>query len=158
MNFENEETYDSKLSISDSFVSCYVYQNFDNTYMPLSSAYNPSLLASYNPEEYIVSSIENSEVQDSRALLYSSSPYPIPAQNYVKSIIYWNSIYDIRDAKFTITDIFGNIIPNKSINIEQTDTYKGILNWDCNGQSSGIYFIRVQLGSETLTVPIAIGK
>jgi hypothetical protein len=98
------------------------------------------------------------QIEKDNVLLYSFPPYPIPAINLIKSVLYWNSRYDINDAETTVFDLMGTKINSNNIVIDKINKFSAILSWDCSGLNSGIYFIHVFLKGDNITIPIIISK
>lgn len=110
----------------------------------------------YDLEE-IKTSVKEQTEQD-RVYLYNYKPYPIPAVNTVKSLIYWNSAYNIEEAEIGIYDIFGAKLNNINYSIQKFQPFSGNLIVDCTNIPSGVYFARVALGGENLNIPIVVSK
>jgi len=106
-----------------------------------------------------LTSVEMTEqIETDKVLLYSFPPYPLPANNTVKSIIYWNSKYDINDSEISVFDLFGTKISSNIITMDKINHYSALLTWDCGGLISGVYFIYINLKGEYITIPVIISK
>ncbi|MCX6147108.1 MAG: hypothetical protein NTW25_07630 [Candidatus Kapabacteria bacterium] len=93
------------------------------------------------------SSIETIEDQ---TYFYSYPPYPLPARNELKSLIYWDMSYNIDDSDIGVYDIYGNKIANREkISINKLNSYSGYLSWDCTGVGTGVYIIQIKHGTNT---------
>ncbi len=103
--------------------------------------------------------IENApKIEQERIFLWNSDPYPIPGKSIVQSNIYWNKTYSGSDIKYCVYDINGTKLMNPKIDFNLTNSYCGILQWDCSEIISGIYFIQVLLGGESICFPVIISK
>jgi hypothetical protein len=105
-----------------------------------------------SPQESLTTTIE-----EEKTFLFYSTPFPMPAINVVKSKIYWNSFYKIDNAKLGLYDMFGGEIPNSDITVEPINAYSAYITWNCLGFNRGVYFIRVSLGGESMTIPVLVG-
>jgi len=101
---------------------------------------------------------ENAKLEHCTAYLQYTNTYPIPASDIVRSTVYWNSVYNIMDAQIDIYNMYGIKQNNPEISIEKQADYKANIVWNCSGYSSGVYFIRVTLGGETMAVPVLINR
>ncbi|ROL62546.1 T9SS C-terminal target domain-containing protein, partial [Bacteroidetes/Chlorobi group bacterium ChocPot_Mid] len=91
--------------------------------------------------------------------LYCYPPYPVPATNTVRSLIYWDTSPDIENYDIAVYDIFGNKVAGKDkITIDKQNAYSGILSWNCTNVPDGIYLIRLIHGSETKTMKVIVSK
>jgi len=100
----------------------------------------------------------NSEINAEKSYLYFEKPYPIPANNSVKTMIYWNSSFNIEEAELGLYDIFGAKIIATNLSIQKINPFNGNLIVDCSNLSSGIYFAKVNLGIESISIPIVISR
>jgi photosystem II stability/assembly factor-like uncharacterized protein len=99
------------------------------------------------------------EISVKNNYLYAFPPYPLPARNYIKSLIYWDTSIDIGNDEINIYDIFGNKVSGKEkISIEQLNNYSGILTWDCSEVVSGIYLIHIKHGTRQWTLKTVVDK
>jgi hypothetical protein len=115
----------------------------------------PNYIRLYKKDPLSIEETENTETQ--RAYFYKEDPFPIPAKNIVKTKIYWNSYYKIDNAKLGLYDMFGGEIPNSDITVEPINAYSAYIIWNCLGFNRGVYFIRVSLGGESMTIPVLVG-
>ncbi|MFH1052498.1 MAG: T9SS type A sorting domain-containing protein [bacterium] len=91
--------------------------------------------------------------------LYCFPPYPIPATNIVRSLIYWDTSIEIENDDIAVYDIYGNKVSGKEkIKIDKQNTYSGILKWDCSDVSDGMYLIRIIHGTKTWTLKVIVNK
>jgi hypothetical protein len=101
----------------------------------------------------------STSVIDYHNYLYCYPPYPVPATNTVRSLIYWDTSLDIENDDIAVYDIFGNKVAGKEkITIEKQNAYSGILSWNCTNVPDGIYLIRLIHGSETRTMKVIVSK
>ena len=90
---------------------------------------------------------------------YSYPPYPLPAKNEVRSLIYWESEYEINTDESEIYNIYGEKMDSKGkISLNKLTSYSGHLIWDCSNVEAGIYIIRVKHGSGFKTVKVLVNK
>jgi hypothetical protein len=96
-------------------------------------------------------------IDSDKAYLWYADPFPTPSFHIVRSKIYWNSLLSIKNAKFGLYDSFGDEIPNSDIAIDPINEYSAYITWNCHGFSPGVYFIRVTLNNESMTIPVLVG-
>lgn len=101
---------------------------------------------------------EASTVENQRAYLWNSPPYPMPSKSVIKSRVYWDGAYSLSDVKTKIFNMNGEQLLEPHIKINSTTTYSGILNLDCTNISSGVYIIQLQLNGENLNIPVVVAK
>ncbi|MCX6146116.1 MAG: hypothetical protein NTW25_02545 [Candidatus Kapabacteria bacterium] len=81
---------------------------------------------------------------------YSYPPFPIPAMNEIKSLIYWDMSYNMDDSDIGVYDIYGNKLADRDkISINKLNAYSGYLTWDCSGVGTGVYMIQIKHGTNT---------
>ena len=103
--------------------------------------------------------VENDyQIENERAFLWNSSPYPIPGKSVIKSDIYWSNAYTLSDIQLNVFDINGEKLIKPNININPNNSFSGVLVWDCAGVSSGVYVIQVLLNGESINFPVVISK
>ncbi len=102
--------------------------------------------------------VQEHRIEEDRVYLWNSSPYPLPGKDIIKSHIYWNKNYNIQNVKINVYDIIGTKINNNKIHIEPITNYSGILEWDSSKYISGIYFIQILLGGESISIPVIVSK
>ncbi|MFH1050255.1 MAG: T9SS type A sorting domain-containing protein [bacterium] len=91
--------------------------------------------------------------------LYCFPPYPIPATNIVRSLIYWDTSIEIEKDDIAVYDIYGNKVSGKErITIDRQNAFSGILTWDCSNVSDGIYLVRIIHGTKTWTLKVTVNK
>lgn len=100
-------------------------------------------------------SVEETETQ--KAYFYHTDPFPVPASQEVRSKIFWNSFYTIDNVKFGLYDMFGEEYPNAEISVDPINAHSAYLTWNCLGFNRGVYFIRMSLGGESMTIPVLVG-
>jgi len=87
--------------------------------------------------------------------LYNYPPYPIPAEDDVNAMIYWDLALDINSADIKIYDIYGKQVADKSsTTIEEQGGYWGKLTWHCKGVTAGVYLIAINYGTEKRTIKV----
>jgi len=71
----------------------------------------------------------------------------------------WNdNYYFIENAKIEVYTSFGEKISNPEISIEKLAPYQANIVWNCGVYAPGIYFIRVTLADETVSIPIMVSR
>jgi hypothetical protein len=90
---------------------------------------------------------------------YSYPPYPLPAKNEVRALIYWETDYDINTDESEIYNIYGEKIDSKGkISLNKITPYSGYLIWDCSNVEPGIFIIRVKHGTGFNTIKVLVSK
>jgi hypothetical protein len=90
--------------------------------------------------------------------LYALPPYPMPAKEYVNSLINWDKRYDFNKAEINVFNTEGTKICDKDrISISQQSDWSRIITWNASGFPYGIYIILIKHGSKTISVKVAIG-
>lgn len=106
-----------------------------------------------------ISHIENDFIiEQERAYLWNSNPYPVPGKSMIQSNIYWNKAFSNSDLRFIIHDINGSQLINPKITFDLKTNYSGLFHWDCSEVLSGIYIIQVILESESISFPVIVSK
>jgi hypothetical protein len=91
--------------------------------------------------------------------LYAYPPYPLPATNEVRSLIYWDTSIDIESDEMTVYNIYGTKVAGKEkLRLDKLTSYSGNLVWDCSDVPSGIYLITIKHGTETRAVKVIVNK
>jgi hypothetical protein len=105
----------------------------------------------------VINSVENhTETQN---YLYAYPPYPMPATNEVRSLIYWDTSIDIESDEMTVYNIYGTKVAGKEkLRLDKLTNYSGNLVWDCSDVPSGIYLITIKHGTETRAVKVIVNK
>jgi hypothetical protein len=99
------------------------------------------------------SDIESSLINNNTNYFQSMPPFPIPAMNELKSLIYWDMSYNIDDSDIEVYDIYGNkVADNDKISINKLNSYSGYLNWDCSGIATGVYMIQIKHGTNNYII------
>jgi hypothetical protein len=99
------------------------------------------------------------EIEVKLDYLWASAPYPIPAKEFVKAKIYWDTNYDIEQAEIAIYDMYGTKIGGKDkISLVPENEYSGIIKWDCSGISNGIYLITIHHGTKKQNIKVCVVK
>lgn len=90
--------------------------------------------------------------------LFANPPYPIPAKNYVNTLVYWDKRYDFNKAEINVYNTEGIKICGKDrISIEQQSDWSSIVTWNTSGFPFGIYIILIKHGSATIPIKVVIG-
>ncbi len=96
-----------------------------------------------------IDTVKSSVIED-LTYFYSYPPFPIPAMNELKSLIYWDMSHYIDDSNIGVYDIYGNKIADREkISINKLNGYSGYLTWDCSGVTTGVYMIQIKHGTNT---------
>lgn len=101
---------------------------------------------------------EVSTVENQRAYLWNSLPYPIPGISVIESRVYCNGAYSLTDLKIKVLNMNGEQLLEPQIIINSTSNYSGVLTWDCTNVPSGVYIIQLQLNGENLNIPVVVAK
>ncbi|MCX6148153.1 MAG: hypothetical protein NTW25_13035, partial [Candidatus Kapabacteria bacterium] len=102
-----------------------------------------------HPNSNFKNEVIESQTED-LTYFYSYPPFPIPARNELKSLIYWDMSYNIDDSDIGVYDIYGNKVADKEkISINKLNAYSGYLTWDCSGLATGVYMIQIKHGTNT---------
>ncbi|OGU12405.1 MAG: hypothetical protein A2X61_04595 [Ignavibacteria bacterium GWB2_35_12] len=105
-----------------------------------------------------INSVEENEIEVQN-YLYVYPPFPIPAKNYVKTLIYWDLSIDIDKDEIAVYNIYGVKIEGKEkIRIDKKNSYSGWLVWDCSDVESGIYFIKINHGTKTKYIKVMVDR
>jgi photosystem II stability/assembly factor-like uncharacterized protein len=108
--------------------------------------------------DFGITNVNDSQVEDIN-WLYCYPPYPNPAQEIIRSSIYWDPGIDIEKEDIAVYDIYGNRVAGKEkITIDKQTNYNGILEWDCSSVSSGIYFIHIKHGTRDWTIKVMVNR
>lgn len=96
---------------------------------------------------------------ENRNYLYFSAPAPNPAKDYVKAKLFWNQSDDISKAEFTVYNILGNAVSQKSqFEFARLNAYSGEVLWNCRGNESGVYLLTARIGQHTRSISIIVAK
>jgi len=116
-----------------------------------------NMLFKIKPLDLIPSSVENNiEFQN---YLYAYPPYPMPAINEVRSLIYWDTSIDIENDEMFVYDMYGTKVAGKEkLRIDKLTAYSGNLVWDCSGVPTGIYLINIKHGTQNRTIKAIVTK
>lgn len=107
---------------------------------------------------YINKIKESEQIEVKDAYLYHSKTFPNPAGDFVRNTIFWNSKYDINKAQIDIYDIYGVKIEEPNLKIELQNDYSANIGWECSLVPSGVYFMKVSIGSEFLAIPFLVNR
>ncbi|MCX6146039.1 MAG: hypothetical protein NTW25_02140, partial [Candidatus Kapabacteria bacterium] len=156
-NWQNSsEKILNSFSINDSLAFLSLGEHF-NVKNSSSGIYKVNLLKIYRNDNQSTTKVE-SQTED-QTYFYSYPPYPIPAMNEIKSLIYWDMSYNIDDSDIGVFDIYGNKIANRDkITINKLNGYSGYLTWDCSGVSTGVYMIQIKHGTNTHNIRAMVVK
>ncbi len=132
-------------------------RKFFCTYIDKNNPYGNRTMQWIEPMDSLtVTGVEQTEIVN---YLYSYPPYPNPARNTVRSLIYWDTANDIGKDEIAVYDIYGaKVADRKNITIEYLSAYSGYLTWDCSNIGSGLYFIHFQHGSKSQTLKVIVNK
>lgn len=103
-------------------------------------------------------SVNESSTEKSDVYLYNELPYPMPADNEVSVLFYWNSKYDIQMAKYELYDIYGEKVDKINFKFIQESNFNGRLMLECNSLPTGVYLLQIKLGDEQKSIPLIINK
>ncbi len=133
----------------DEIISRYVDEN-----IPWGGGAN---LFRIKPLDPISTSVE-SEIETMN-YLFSYPPYPMPATNEVRSLIYWYTSIDIDEKNIVVYNIYGEkVSTEEQIKIDRLTGYSGNLIWDCSGVPAGVYLINIKHGTQNQTIKAIVTK
>jgi len=90
---------------------------------------------------------------------YSYPPFPIPAKNVTRSLIFWDSSSDIDLDDISVYNVYGvKICGREKISIEKSNFYSGHLILDCTSFENGIYLIKIQHGTTSKIIKVLVAK
>lgn len=90
---------------------------------------------------------------------YAYPPFPLPAENEVRTLIYWDNRIDIGKDDIGVYDIYGTkIAGSEQLYIDKLNSYSGYLVWDCNGVESGVYLIHVKHGTTNAIIKVIVSR
>jgi photosystem II stability/assembly factor-like uncharacterized protein len=118
--------------------------------------FKPNIVKLFKDEPTSVEEVEN--VESERVYLWSGNPYPTPTKDMVRTKVYWNSVYDINNARIEFYDLYGSKLINPKYTIEHHNIYSADIVWDCSEYRNGIYFMHVSLAGDTKLVKMMIAK
>ncbi len=89
--------------------------------------------------------------------LYAFPPYPIPAKETVKTLVYWDKRYDFNKAETYVYNTEGiKICGKERISISQQSEWSSIVTWNSAGFPSGVYILLIKHGSKTISIKVII--
>ena len=100
-------------------------------------------------------------MEEQTSYFYYFPPYPIPAQNQIRTAIYWDVNLNIDNAEIELIDILGNVVSSKSkYTLIKESNWNGTLIWDCSEIPNGVYLIKVKQenGNKIYTIPVVVAK
>jgi photosystem II stability/assembly factor-like uncharacterized protein len=118
--------------------------------------FRSNIVKLFKDEPTSVEEVEN--VESERVYLWSGNPYPTPTKDMVRTKVYWNSVYDINNARIEFYDLYGSKLINPKYTIEHHNIYSADIVWDCSEYRNGIYFMHVSLAGDTKLVKMMIAK
>ncbi len=105
-------------------------------------------------QDSLIISVDEIEEND---YFYAFPPYPMPAKNIVRSLIYFDN--EIFSEDVEIFDRFGVKVGGaEDISIDKVKSYSAILTWNCSGVATGVYFIRVRNGDKMNVLKVIVKK
>jgi photosystem II stability/assembly factor-like uncharacterized protein len=111
-----------------------------------------------NIEELLSTGNEEYKTEISKQF-YAAAPYPNPAQNLVRSKIYWNTDFSPLNADAYICNIYGQKVNDAGdISISGIDYYSAEIIWDCSKVSPGVYFIVINYLGELKSIPVVVSR
>jgi len=109
----------------------------------------------YRAKMKIISSAP--EIVERKTYLYTERPYPNPANNIVRTKIYWDVYSDIEQSDIIIYDYLGNKIDAaNTIEINKENDYSATLTWNCSTFKPGYYIIFIKLGNTFRSIPVIV--
>lgn len=96
---------------------------------------------------------------EEQSYFYAFPPFPLPAVNQIRSLIYWNTGIDIDKDEIAIYDLYGTKISGREqIDIEKITPYSGYLTWNCSWVDSGIYLIQIRHGASNNVIKVIVTR
>jgi photosystem II stability/assembly factor-like uncharacterized protein len=90
---------------------------------------------------------------------YAAKPVPIPASEFTKIKIYWDSDFDIVNAYKELYNNIGSKMKQESnLFIENIQQNNAELIWDCSKVPSGVYFIVINYYGTSRFIPVLVGR
>jgi hypothetical protein len=90
---------------------------------------------------------------------YAAKPVPIPASEFTKIKIYWDSDFDIVNAYKEVYNNIGSKMKQESnLFIENIQQNNAELIWDCSKVPSGVYFIVINYYGTSRFIPVLVGR
>jgi hypothetical protein len=127
-------------------------------YSNASKSDNISYLNGIGIDTSVIIKVEDSKTE-SETYLYIYPPYPVPAKNSVRSLIYWDPRIDIDNDVIGVIDVSGNKIEGReNITIDKLTPYSGFLTWNCAVVAPGIYFIHIKHGNNSRIMKVVISR
>ncbi len=113
---------------------------------------------------YLIKDNSYSDVEDSHldvryytTHFYATEPYPLPARSIVKSKLYWDGSFDLRQAIDGVYDVMGNKVEGKErITLKDIGKATAELVWECSGVPAGVYFIVIRHNGRADTIPVIV--
>lgn len=88
--------------------------------------------------------------------IWSTSPFPLPTNGIITTILSWDIQYGVGDVQTTVTDILGTPVEGLNLNLDQMDKNVARLRVNMTGQAVGVYLITVRVGSGARIIPILV--
>lgn len=128
-------------------INNYMYIRKDYMYVVYSDDNRPNNLYRIRIVDSISTvGIVKDNIEESKAELYSSKPYPSPAGNIVSVDLAWSDWIPDSEPKLEIFDIGGNKIDFGKIQFETTSSNKAKLIWECGNIPRGVYLLHIRMG------------
>ncbi|HRP03220.1 MAG TPA: hypothetical protein PLE30_11290 [Candidatus Kapabacteria bacterium] len=157
---------DNKLYYSKIDTIKWNYLDFDSlrTFVRTFDFYNDNVIMGTNNQSVLIQKLDflNSTSVEEVELLpyfYAYPPFPIPGNNQIKTLMYFEPNIVINKSDIGIYDQNGNKIErDENINIDYLNNYSGYLIWECKNTPNGIYFIHLKFGETFKTIKVIVNK
>ena len=142
------------------------YLDFDTlrTYVRTFDFYDDNVILGTSNKSVLIQKLDflsSTSVEEVELLpyFYAYPPFPIPGNNQIKSLIYFEPNVEINKSDIGIYDQNGNKIErDENISIDYLNNYSGYLIWDCKNAPNGIYFIHLKFGETFKTIKVMVNK
>jgi len=96
------------------------------------------------------------EIEIEKALpIYISFPEPQPATDRITMKIYWDQGYNIDECKIAAYNFLGvQVANNTNFTLSKNTNYNGIVIWDVSNLPTGVYFVKISLGTYSSTAVV----
>lgn len=113
----------------------------------------------YEISEDFVNEIKNESQTENNNAIYTTAPYPIPAKDHIKILVYWDNTVNFEKFEFNVYDIKGNLMKlNEKASIKQINSYSGYLEVDCSALPNGIYIVNIKNDGINKSISVVIEK
>jgi len=91
--------------------------------------------------------------------LWASPAYPNPADDHVKTKVYAYMDEEFNLNNINVYDVLGSKLSTEGkLSLMAMENKSATVTWDCSGMKTGVYFIQINIGSKSRTVPVIIAR